>query len=106
MYQTLYVYPRYLPHTWGMNIGLIHRCSAAAIFFAHARVANFFGADGATFDSFFIADAWVDFSYAGVVMSVVVGFVVKSFDILSQPGKHPWRWPCSAAACTACINCR
>ena len=27
---------------------------------------------------FFIADAWVDFSYGGVlVMSVLVGFVVK-----------------------------
>ena len=33
---------------------------------AHTQVANFFGADGATFDSFFIGDAWVDFSYGGL----------------------------------------
>ena len=24
IYQTFYVYPHYLPHTWGMNIGLVH----------------------------------------------------------------------------------
>ncbi len=42
----------------------------------------FFGAEGATFDSFFIGDAWVDFSYAGVLaMSLGVGFVVKAVDL-------------------------
>jgi len=58
---------------------------------AHSRVANFFGADGATFDSFFIGDAWVDFSYGGVlVMSLVVGFVVKTIDIfVTSLGKTP-----------------
>jgi hypothetical protein len=83
VYQTFYVYPNYLPHTWGMNIGLIHSLfGTGELVSAHTAVANFFGADGATFDSFFIGDAWVDFSYGGVlVMSLVVGFVVKSVDI-------------------------
>ena len=92
VYQTFYVYPRYLPHTWGMNIGLIHNLfGSGELLSAHTRVASFFGADGATFDSFFIGDAWVDFSYGGVfVMSLVVGFVVKSVDILVMSlGKTP-----------------
>jgi hypothetical protein len=92
VYQTFYVYPHYLPHTWGMNIGLIHSLfGAGELVSAHTAVANFFGADGATFDSFFIGDAWVDFSYGGVlVMSLVVGFVVKSVDIfIMSLGKTP-----------------
>ncbi len=92
VYQTFYVYPHYLPHTWGMNIGLIHTLfGSGELLSAHTRVANFFGADGATFDSFFIGDAWVDFSYGGVlVMSLVVGFVVKAVDIfVTNLGKTP-----------------
>ena len=92
VYQTFYVYPRYLPHTWGMNIGLVHNLfGSGELVSAHTRVANFFGADGATFDSFFIGDAWVDFSYGGVlVMSLVVGYVVKTVDIFVMSlGKTP-----------------
>jgi hypothetical protein len=92
IYQTFYVYPHYLPHTWGMNIGLIHTLfGSGELVSAHTKVANFFGANGATFDSFFIGDAWVDFSYGGVlVMSLVVGFVVKSVDIFVMSlGKTP-----------------
>jgi hypothetical protein len=92
VYQTMYVYPRFLPHTWGMNIGLIHTFFGSGdLLSAHSRVATFFGADGATFDSFFIGDAWVDFSYGGViVMSIVVGYVVKSIDIfVLSLGKRP-----------------
>ncbi len=58
---------------------------------AHTRVASFFGSEGATFDSFFIGDAWVDFSYSGVIiMSLFVGFIVKSVDIFVMSlGKTP-----------------
>jgi oligosaccharide repeat unit polymerase len=92
VYETFYVYPNYLPHTWGMNVRLIHDVfGSGELLSAHSRVANFFGADGATFDSFFIGDAWVDFSYGGVlVMSLVVGFVVKTIDIfVTSLGKTP-----------------
>jgi hypothetical protein len=92
VYQTFYVYPRYLPHTWGMNIGLIHNVfGSGELLSAHTQVANFFLADGATFDSFFIGDAWVDFSYGGVfVTAVLVGFAVKSVDIfVLSRGKTP-----------------
>jgi oligosaccharide repeat unit polymerase len=92
IYQTFYVYPEYLPHTWGMNIGLIHALFGSGdLVSAHTRVASFFGSEGATFDSFFIGDAWVDFSYGGVIiMSLAVGFVVKSVDIFVMSlGKTP-----------------
>jgi hypothetical protein len=83
IYQTFYVYPRYLPHTWGMNIGLFHSVFGRdQLVSAYTEVANFFGAFGATFDVFFVGDAWVDFGYAGVfLMAVLVGYVVKSVDI-------------------------
>ena len=69
IYQTFYVYPDYLPHTWGMNIGLLHNVFGSGdLVSAHTQVANFFGADGATFDAFFVADAWVDFAYGGVLV--------------------------------------
>ncbi len=92
IYQTFYVYPQHLPHTWGMNIGLVHSIlGSGEATLAHTQVANFFGAEGATFDAFYIADAWVDFAYVGVVvMSVLVGFVVKSVDIfVASRGKTP-----------------
>ncbi len=92
VYQTFYVYPQHLPHTWGMNIGLIHNIfGSGELTSAHTQVANFFGAEGATFDAFFIADAWVDFSYVGVLaMAVLVGFVVKSVDLyVMSLGKTP-----------------
>lgn len=92
IYQTFYVYPQHLPHTWGMNIGLVHSIfGSGELQSAHTQVANFFGAEGATFDSFFIGDAWVDFAYGGVLaMAVLVGFVVKGVDmfVLSR-GKTP-----------------
>jgi hypothetical protein len=92
IYQTFYVYPAYLPHTWGMNIGLLHSVFGGGdLVSAHTQVANFFGAAGATFDAFFVADAWVDFGYAGVVvMAVSVGYVVKMVDLyVTSLGKTP-----------------
>jgi len=92
IYQTFYVYPRYLPHTWGMNIGLVHSLfGSGELTSAHTQVANFFGAEGATFDAFFVADAWVDFAYGGVlVMAVLAGYVVKSVDVyITSLGKTP-----------------
>ena len=92
IYQTFYVYPRYLPHTWGMNVGLVHNVfGSGELVSAYTEVANFFGAEGATFDTFFVGDAWVDFGYTGVLlMAVLVGYVVKSVDIyITSLGKTP-----------------
>jgi hypothetical protein len=93
VYQTFYVYPHYLPHTWGMNIGLVHSVfGSGELMSAHSEVASFYGApETATFDSFFIGDAWVDFSFGGVAaMALIVGYLVKSFDIfVFYLGKTP-----------------
>lgn len=92
VYQTFYVYPEYIPHTNGMNIGLIQRIfGEGELVSAHTHVANFFGAFGATFDPFYIGDAWVDFGYAGVFFtSLLVGLLVKTLDIVAlQAGKAP-----------------
>src|ERR1700680_2877635 len=92
IYQTFYVYPTYLPHTWGMNIGLLHSLFGSGdLVSAHTEVAKFFGAEGATFDAFFVADAWVDFGYGGVLaMAVLVGYVVKTVDLyVMSLGKTP-----------------
>ncbi len=92
IYQTFYVYPHYLPHTWGMNIGLIHAIFGSGdLVPAYSRVASAFGAQEATFDVVFIGDAWVDFSYGGViVISLIVGFVVKTLDVFAMNiGKTP-----------------
>ena len=99
----------YLPHTWGMNIGLLHAIFGRGdLLSAHTQVAKFFGADGATFDAFFVGDAWVDFAYGGVfVMSIVVGYVVKTVDLfVLSLGKRPLRSRSSEAACTGCSSYR
>jgi len=82
LYQTFYVYPDFLPHTNGYNIGLIQSVFGRGHYEpAQSVVAAFFGAPDATFNAMFIADAWVDFGFAGVAfMSVVVGLVVKLCD--------------------------
>ena len=92
VYQTFYVYPDHIPHTLGMNIGLIQKLFGNGdLVSAHTHVADYFGAFGATFDPFFIGDAWVDFGYYGVFLtSLIVGIIVKALDILAlQLGKSP-----------------
>jgi len=73
VYQTFYVYPRYLPHTWGMNIGLVHNVfGTGELLSAHTRVAN--SSEPRTRRSIhFHRRCLVDFSYGAVVMSLFVG---------------------------------
>lgn len=92
LYQFLYVYPEYIPHTHGMNVGLLHALFGDGEFVpAHTRVAQFFGSFDATNNAVFVADAWVDFAYAGVfVVSLAVGMIVKSVDLIAaQLGRTP-----------------
>lgn len=92
LYQTLYVYPDYLPHSYGYNVGLIQ-----AVFGivprepAHTVVAGFFGSPESTYNALFIADAWVDFGIWGVLLiAIVVGSVVKLSDVFYfRFGKTP-----------------
>lgn len=92
LYQAYYVYPEHIRHQWGMNIGLVHRLFGDGVFLSSsATVADFFGAVGATYNRFFIGDAWVDFGYWGVALvSFAVGFILKALDVLAlSMGKCP-----------------
>jgi oligosaccharide repeat unit polymerase len=73
-------YPDILPHTWGMNIRLIHDLFSSDNFVpAYSAITG--GLEHASFNAMFIADAYVDFSYFGVIIqSVLVGFILSSLD--------------------------
>jgi oligosaccharide repeat unit polymerase len=83
LYQFVYLYPEYIPHAHGMNVGMLHTLFGdGELLAAHTRVADFFGSFGATFNAMFIGDAWVDFAYVGVfVASCIVGSAVKGLDL-------------------------
>lgn len=92
LYQFMYVYPEYIPHTYGMNVGLLHALFGQGEFVAaHTRVAQFFGSFDATNNAVFVADAWVDFAYAGVfAVSIAAGAIVKGIDLIAaQLGRTP-----------------
>lgn len=92
LYQFMYVYPEYIPHAYGMNVGLLHTLFGDGEFVAaHTRVAQFFGSFDATNNAVFIADAWVDSGFVGVFgAALVVGAVAKSIDLLAATlGRSP-----------------
>jgi len=92
VYQTFYVYPDYLPHTGGYNIGLVQSLFGLVPRIpAYSVVAAFFGSPDSTYNSLFIADAWVDFGWPGVLLtSILVGAFVKFSDLFFfQFGKSP-----------------
>jgi hypothetical protein len=92
LYQFLYVYPEYVPHAHGMNVGLLHALFGEGEFVAaHTRVAQFFGSFDATNNAVFVADAWVDFANAGVfAVALAVGAIVKGIDLFAaQLGRSP-----------------
>jgi oligosaccharide repeat unit polymerase len=77
-------YPEGMPHMWGANIRPI-----AAIWGLHytpsfdlvSRLWRFAG--GSTTTALFIADAWADFSYFGVIcFSITVGMICRAIDIV------------------------
>jgi hypothetical protein len=85
IYQTLYVYPDFVPFSEGLNIGLLASIAGYDVpAQAYTTVANFFGAFGATFNTMFMSGAWVDFGWMGVaVVSFVVGASVRFYDYLT-----------------------
>lgn len=92
LYKTYYVYPHYLEHTHGLNIGLVHSIFGyGELIPAHTQVAMFFGSYNTTYNSMFLGDAWVDFGIGGViVVSLVIGFLIKAVDLyIASMGKTP-----------------
>jgi oligosaccharide repeat unit polymerase len=76
-------YPGRLPHAWGSNIHLLAKILGleyAPSFDSVSRVWR--GTGGSTTTAMFIADAWADFSFAGVIVfSIVAGVICRAIDL-------------------------
>lgn len=74
-------WPDQKPHTNGLNIRLIHSIFGHGDF--ESSDAYLCGFPGCTFNAIFIGDAWVDFSYWGVIWeSLFFGFYLGLMDYL------------------------
>ena len=77
-------FPHRLPHTWGANIrplAFLLGKEYAPSYFEVLRLWH--GAGGSSVTGMFIADAWVDFSYFGVILfSILAGAICRIIDIV------------------------
>lgn len=75
-----FYYPNIYPFAHGMNIRLIHDLLSSSTY-TPANIAVAGGQEDVTFNAVFIADAWVDFSYWGVIVqSFVLGLLLSFLD--------------------------
>jgi len=77
-------FPFVHPHMWGANIRPIANLLGLHFIPSYSIVAHtWYGTYDVTSPSLFIADAWTDFSFAGVfVFSVIAGAVCRSIDAI------------------------
>ncbi len=86
-------WPKYLDHTLGTNIRVVHSIFGSGTYepaFVTVIMQNMNPSDyvGGTWPAMFIADAWVDFSYFGVVFySLITGFIVNTIDLYLQKNR-------------------
>jgi hypothetical protein len=82
--ETFGAYPFRYPHTWGANIRPLAILLGKDYTPAFSIVSQLWhGASGATSNALFIADAWVDFSYAGVIVfSILAGAICRAIDAI------------------------
>jgi len=73
-------WPDKISHKWGMNIRLIHQLFETAPFYSSDVILG--GKKlGSTFNAIFLGDAWVDFSYMGIVIeSFFIGAYLAVID--------------------------
>ncbi|MGA7806003.1 hypothetical protein [Bradyrhizobium sp.] len=78
------VFPRLQPFAWGANIRPLAMLMGVPYVPSFSLVGSiWYGSPDITSPTLFIADAWADFSYAGVVVySIVAGAVCRSIDLL------------------------
>jgi hypothetical protein len=77
-------FPAIHPHMWGAGIRPIAMLMGVPYVPTYSIVANtWYGTYNVTSPSLFIADAWADFSYAGVIAySLLAGVVSRSVDLI------------------------
>ena len=95
--------PASIPHGWGAGIfpSLFESTDTLHIPVHTAVAALTRGSYDSTANAVFIADAWADFSWAGVVFfSFLVGGLVRAIDIYASRNGHNDEWACVMAGCT------
>jgi hypothetical protein len=77
-------FPFVHPHMWGANIRPIAMLMGVEFIPGYSIVAHtWYGSYDSTSPSLFIADAWADFSYAGVIVfSLIAGATCRSIDAI------------------------
>jgi oligosaccharide repeat unit polymerase len=86
-------WPKYLDHTLGTNIRVVHSLFGSGTYepaFVTVIMQNMNPSEyvGGSWPAMFIADAWVDFSYFGVVIySLITGFIVNTIDLYLQKNR-------------------
>ncbi len=82
--ETFGAYPFRYPHTWGANIRPLAMIMGLDYTPAYSIVSQLWhNAKGGTSNGMFIADAWIDFSYAGVVVfSMLAGAACRTIDAI------------------------
>ena len=76
-------YPDIYPHTYGMNIRVIHGLFSDTKFVPANVLVSGGEFENVTFNAMFISDAYVDFSYLGVIIqSIFVGYYLSFLDIM------------------------
>ncbi|OCK58347.1 oligosaccharide repeat unit polymerase [Bradyrhizobium sp. LMTR 3] len=82
-------FPERIPHMWGGNIRPIAGVWGLEYVPSFNTVSRLWrSAAGSTTTAMFIADAWVDFSYLGVVgFSIAIGVFCRAIDVLLLTGK-------------------
>ncbi|KIU52576.1 MULTISPECIES: hypothetical protein [Bradyrhizobium] len=92
LFENFATFPQIYPHMWGTNIRPIAILTGEPYTPAYRIVARlWYGTDEVTSPSLFIADAWADFSYLGVIVfSFIAGIVCRSLDLTFLAlGKSP-----------------
>jgi len=100
-----YYYPKIYPYTYGMNIRVIHDMFSNAHYVPANVLVSGSQFNQVTFNAMFIADAYVDFSYPGVIVqSIFVGYYLSYLDVLIFRGNSYMKKALFAAVLIGIFN--
>jgi hypothetical protein len=79
--ETFSAFPSRFPHTWGANIRPLSMLIGLDFTPAYRSVGRLWHSNPTSSNALFIADAWIDFSYLGVIaFSIAAGAICRSID--------------------------
>jgi len=78
-------YPDIYPHTWGLNIRILHSLFGEGTYIPAHELIAFIGNSNAIY----VADAWVDFAWMGVIVySWLLGMILMYLDLSIASSKN------------------